>query len=123
MREKGESLKSACEALKISRSRQYRRAAKKTTSAMNQVLLEKLKERFVKLPKFGHDDIEGAINSLAEELGIKKGKLIHPTRLAISGTSVGPGLYEMMEALGQAAVVKRLQRAIDHMNKKGVRHE
>lgn len=98
-------------------------AEQKQFNAEGKMFLEKLKERLVKLPKFGHNDIEGAINSLAEELGIKKGKLIHPTRLAISGTSVGPGLYEMMEALGQAAVVRRLQRAIDHMNKKGVRYE
>lgn len=44
MREKGESLKSACETLRTSRSGQYRRPEKKATSVMNQVLVAKLKE-------------------------------------------------------------------------------
>lgn len=94
-------------------------AEQKQFNAEGKMLLEKLKERFENLSKFDHDDIAGAIDSLAEELGVKKGRLIHPTRLAVSGTPVGPGLYEMLEALGQIAVVKRLQRAIDYINKRG----
>ena len=54
MREKGESLKAVCEPLKISRSGQYRRAAKKTTSAMNQALVEKLKELRLRHPFWGY---------------------------------------------------------------------
>jgi putative transposase len=54
MREKGESLKSACEALRTNRSGQYRRAAKKTTSAMNQLLVEKIKELRLAHPFWGY---------------------------------------------------------------------
>lgn len=95
-------------------------AEQKQFNAEGKMLLEKLKASFEKLSEFAHDDIEKAISSLAEELGVKKGKLIHPTRLAVSGTSAGPGLYEILEALGQTVVVRRLQRAIDYIGKKGV---
>lgn len=54
MREKGESLKSACAALRTSRSGQYRRTAEKTTSATNQVLVEKLKELRLEHPFWGY---------------------------------------------------------------------
>jgi putative transposase len=54
MREKGESLKSGCETLRTSRSGQYRRPAKKTTTAMNQALVEKLKELRLGHPFWGY---------------------------------------------------------------------
>ena len=94
-------------------------AAQKQFTDEGLTLLEKLKVGFEQLTNFKHDDIMGVINSLSEELGVKKGKLIHPTRLAVSGTTVGPGLYEMLEALGQASVVNRLQKAIDFIKKRG----
>jgi hypothetical protein len=37
--------------------------------------------------------------------------LINAARTAVSGTSVGPGLFEMLETLGREAVVKRMIRA------------
>jgi glutamyl-tRNA synthetase len=48
---------------------------------------------------------------LAEGNGISTGKLIHPTRLSISGVSIGPGLYEMMELLGKESVIRRISKA------------
>jgi hypothetical protein len=54
VREKGESLKSARETLWTSRSGQYRRPAKKTTSAMNQLLVEKLKKLQLARPFWGY---------------------------------------------------------------------
>ncbi|MDQ7781987.1 MAG: hypothetical protein RDU20_03845, partial [Desulfomonilaceae bacterium] len=34
------------------------------------------------------------------------------TRTAVSGSSVGPGLFEMLEVIGQASVVRRLRNAV-----------
>ena len=53
-REKGESLTSACETLRTSPSDQYRRATKKSASAMNQALVEKLKELRLAHPFWGY---------------------------------------------------------------------
>ncbi len=63
------------------------------------------------LQPFAQDALEGLYRRLAEELGVSAGKLIHPTRLAVSGVGFGPGLFEMLEALGRETVLRRLRRA------------
>ena len=70
-----------------------------------------LADRLHGLDEFNHDSIEESVKAFAEQSGIKPAKLIHPTRLAVSGRSVGPGLYEMMELIGREKVVERMRRA------------
>jgi glutamyl-tRNA synthetase len=53
------------------------------------------------------------LKSLAAELGVKAGELIHPCRVAASGKSHGPSLYHMLEALGRERVLARLRRAAE----------
>jgi glutamyl-tRNA synthetase len=67
------------------------------------------------LKDFNHQTIETVVKTLAERLQVKTAKLIHPTRLALSGRTVGPGLYEMMDLLGKETVVKRLRNAVQNM--------
>ena len=55
--------------------------------------------------------------TLASECEVKNARIIHPTRLAVSGSSKGPGLYEMLALLGQSIVVDRLRLAIDYIGK------
>ena len=43
-------------------------------------------------------------------LGVKAGELVHPARVAVSGKSVGPGLYEMLEVLGRERVSRALRK-------------
>ena len=81
-------------------------------------LLETLAMRFESLTEFSHDSLESSLSSLAEERGIKKARLIHPTRLAVSGMSVGPGLYDLLVVLSQAAVVARMKKAVDYLRSK-----
>lgn len=52
----------------------------------------------------------------AEESGLSGGKLIHPTRLAVSGVSFGPGLFEMLELLGKEVVLRRMKRASEYLD-------
>lgn len=59
-------------------------------------------------------DLERVYREEAETLGVKFAALIHPTRLAISGISFGPGLFELMEALGADVVISRMQFAMAH---------
>jgi glutamyl-tRNA synthetase len=73
--------------------------------------LQLLADRLESLPEFSHSSIETALRQLAEDLQIKPTKLIHPARLALSGRTIGPGLFEMMELLGKETVVRRLRHA------------
>lgn len=57
--------------------------------------------------------------TLAESSGQGVGHYIHPTRLALTGKSVGPGLYELAELLGKEACVARVDRAIQFIRELG----
>jgi len=61
-----------------------------------------------KLKSFDKENIEKICRSTAEKHNIKPAAIIHTTRAAISGKTVGAGLFEMMELLGKSKVVKRL---------------
>ena len=61
---------------------------------------------------FTASSLESIVKERATVIGVGAGKLIHPLRLAVSGTSKGPGLFEMMELLGRDACVRRIGRAL-----------
>lgn len=58
------------------------------------------------------EPLEQALRGLAEELEIGSGKLIHPTRLALTGRGVGPGLFEVMELVGRERSLARLRALV-----------
>ncbi len=73
--------------------------------------LKQLGEAFSTVTEWTHPNIEARLKELAASLGVKVGELVHPARVAVSGRSVGPGLYEMMEVLGKDRVLSRFARA------------
>jgi len=73
--------------------------------------LQKLVEEFQKLNNPTKTDYENALNKVAENLNIGKGKLIHPLRLAVSGQGTGPGMYDLLFILGKDEVIKRIEKA------------
>ncbi|MDZ7261149.1 MAG: glutamate--tRNA ligase [candidate division KSB1 bacterium] len=74
--------------------------------------LKRLRERLSEISQFNAAAIEAAVRGLAEQSGVSAAKLIHPTRLALTGFGVGPGLFEVMEVLGKEVVLRRLDKAI-----------
>lgn len=71
----------------------------------------KLRERFAALTSWTAAEIEGVVRTLSEELGIKVALLVHPTRMLVSGQTVGPSLWELLEFLGQERVLRRMAKA------------
>ncbi len=69
------------------------------------------KKRLAKTTPFLKDNIEKSCRNTAAELHIKPAELIHPARVAISGTTAGAGLFEMMEILGKETVFQRIDEA------------
>jgi glutamyl-tRNA synthetase len=55
-------------------------------------------------------ELERLCREIAEEKGIKAGEIIHPTRMAVSGTTQGAGLFEMMEIMGREKVLERMAK-------------
>lgn len=72
----------------------------------------KLKERLEELPVFEPGEIEKVCRNLAKELNLKSGDLIHPTRVALTGRAVSPGLFETMAVMGKEKCIKRLEKQI-----------
>ncbi|HOF88478.1 MAG TPA: glutamate--tRNA ligase, partial [Armatimonadota bacterium] len=59
--------------------------------------------------------LEEIVRRIAEELGVGAGKVIHPTRAALSGRAKGPSLFHMMAVLGKAEIRYRLKRTLEMM--------
>ena len=70
-------------------------------------------ERLAALTSFTESDVEGVTRTLSGELGISASNLIHPTRLALCGVGFGPGLFELMEVLGQETCLRRYKKALE----------
>ncbi len=73
--------------------------------------IEALAGALAGLSEWQHAPLEAALKQTASTLGAKVGELVHPARVAVSGRSVGPGLYEMLEILGRERVLARLAKA------------
>ncbi|MCC6822131.1 MAG: glutamate--tRNA ligase [Verrucomicrobia subdivision 3 bacterium] len=87
-------------------------AAKKSFVVENKPRVEKVRDAFGKLTTFDAASIEAALKATATELGVKVGVLIHPTRLATTGNPNGPSLYHLLEVLGKAKVLGRIEQAL-----------
>lgn len=64
-----------------------------------------------------HDALKGAYEAEVAATGAGLGHYVHPTRLALTGKSVGPGLFELAELLGRDACLERVDRAIGFIEK------
>jgi len=74
--------------------------------------LAELNERFRALEPFTTQTTEAVLRQMAEQKGVGTGSLIHPVRVAVSGTATGPGLFELLEVLGKERVLRRMERAV-----------
>lgn len=67
-----------------------------------------LKERFAPIEEFNTQNVEKEFRALVAELGIQASDLVHPVRVALTGKSVGPGLFETIALLGKEKTLARL---------------
>ncbi len=74
--------------------------------------LTALASKLADLTSFDANAIEKALRDLAEKWQLKAGELIHPVRLALTGYSVSPGIFELMEVLGRDVVLRRIEKAL-----------
>ena len=78
----------------------------------NKPRLEAVRDALSPLKKFDAAEIEATVKSAAANLGVKVGAIVHPTRLAVTGSNVGPSLYHLLEVLGKDKVLARIDRAL-----------
>lgn len=81
-------------------------------------ILETLADRLESAEVFSMESAEETIRIMSEEREISAGKLIHPTRLAITGVTFGPGLFELMILVGRERTIGRLRSAAGYIRRK-----
>jgi glutamyl-tRNA synthetase len=75
--------------------------------------LRQLGERYQALEDWSAEGLEAGLKELAAAFECKTGDLIHPARVAVSGKSVGPSLYHMLEVMGRDRVLNRIKRTLE----------
>lgn len=77
--------------------------------------LQTLRARLTELPEWTPEAIHDAVNAVAEEAGLKMGKVAQPVRVAVSGGAVSPPIDVTLSLLGREVTLARIDRAMDHI--------
>jgi len=70
------------------------------------------------MPEFNQESIEKLFIDFLEQKVIKLRKLAQPLRVALTGKTASPGIFEVMEVLGKEKVVERIRKATAHIKNK-----
>lgn len=73
---------------------------------------------FSELEGFNAESTNSAYKVFVEQVGVKAQDLIHPLRIILTGKTIGPGLFDIIEILGKDVTIKRLNKYCDQL--KGV---
>ncbi len=78
----------------------------------NKPRLQAVRDAFASLEPFIAAALETILKATAAQLAVKVGALVHPTRLAVTGSNAGPSLYHLLEILGKEIVLARIDRGL-----------
>lgn len=82
-------------------------------------VLRRVRETLAAAGGFVEAEIEAALRKLASDLGLKDGEVFMPVRVAISGRTATPGLFETMAAIGRERCLERIERAAAALEAQG----
>lgn len=92
--------------------------------AARKFLTIEIREAFVRLIRelselelFDEESLEPVFRKIAADLGIKLGKLAQPVRVALTGGTISPGLFEIIDVLGKKTVLKRLGKGLEFIDR------
>jgi glutamyl-tRNA synthetase len=80
--------------------------------------MQLLIDAFKKLDAFTEADLEAAFSGVMAKTGLKLGKIAQPVRVALTGRTASPGIFEITEIIGREKVLQRLQAAVDFIRTK-----
>jgi glutamyl-tRNA synthetase len=92
-------------------------AAAKHLTADKKPVLEALLRGLEACPEFDEAAIEAVFTAVLAELGLKLGKVGPSVRVALTGGTVSPGIYEVMAVLGKEESLRRLAAALRFLPK------
>jgi len=74
-------------------------------------------QRLEQLEAFDTESLEALLRPLAVELGLKTGQLFGALRVAVTGRTAAPPLFQTMAVLGRGRCLKRIEAAVDRLNR------
>lgn len=95
------------------------KGVKKSFKPEAAALLQKCRDELAALPEFTLESTEACYHKVADELGTSFGKVIHPSRLALTGRTFSPGMFDVMVLLGRDKTLERLDKAIAFIKAQG----
>ena len=75
-------------------------------------MLRSTRDALAKVPEWNTEPLEAALRSLAESRGISAGKVFQPLRVALTGLTVSPGIFEMLLQMGRELSLRRIDKAL-----------
>jgi glutamyl-tRNA synthetase len=75
--------------------------------------LARARETIADAEPFDAETLEDRLKPLVEELGVKARDLYQPIRVAISGSTISPGIFESVAVLGRDETLARIDRALE----------
>jgi glutamyl-tRNA synthetase len=91
------------------------KAVKKFLTAELAAPLQSLIEKLSALDDFTEASIEQAFSAVLKDFDLSMGKLAQPVRVALTGSTVSPGIHEVIAVLGKERALKRLQSALSKL--------
>jgi glutamyl-tRNA synthetase len=88
---------------------------KAMTTEFAPALLAATRVAYADLPDWSADALKEALESVMEPFELKLGKAQAPVRVAVTGRTVGPPLFESLEALGREESLARIDAAISRL--------
>ncbi len=118
LKERSRTLKEMAEGMRFyftDRIEYEEKAARKFLKPAMIPYFTQLTECLRHLETFDEPSVEACFKKVTEENQIKLGKIAQPVRVALTGKTVSPGLFEVMEVLGKEKTLARLQDAMEFL--------
>jgi glutamyl-tRNA synthetase len=87
-------------------------ARQKFLGAESRAALARVREALAAVDPFEPEALERDLGALVDELGLKPKAVYQPLRVAITGTTVSPGIFDSVAALGRERALERLDAVI-----------
>lgn len=94
------------------------KAAQKFLKADSLETLKLLKSKLETLEGFSEETITDVFQEIMQTTGLKLGKIAQPVRVALTGKSASPGIFEIIEVIGKVRVIARLDQAMQFISAK-----
>ena len=78
--------------------------------------LDMLVKELEQIESFTEENLEEAFRTVMEKSGLKLGKIAQPVRVALTGRTASPGIFEIIAIIGKDKVLDRLRKAVAYIN-------